>query len=93
MTDSSDLRRTAIQQIDKVGSQLPVRSQHDGRPERRAIKARIPWFAIALLGSTALIAAALAGKLPAWVGVGAVILMVLIVLVRWGWQVLDCELL
>lgn len=72
---------------------MPVRSQHDGRRERRAIKARIPWFAIALLGSAALIVAALAGTLPPLVGIGAVILMVLILLVRWGWEVLDCELL
>jgi hypothetical protein len=70
-----------------------VRSQHDGRQEHRAIKARIPWFAIALLGLGALIAAALAGTLPPLVGIGAAILMVLILLVRWGWLVLDCELL
>ena len=40
-----------------------------------------------------MIAAALVGAVPAWVGIAAAILMVLSLLVRWGWYILDCELL
>jgi hypothetical protein len=53
----------------------------------------MPWFAIVAFGSVATISAALVGTVPAWVGIAAAILMVLTLLVRWGWHVLDCELL
>jgi protein-S-isoprenylcysteine O-methyltransferase Ste14 len=70
-----------------------VHREHAGRGDRRAVNLRIPWFAIALLGSSALSAAALVGALPALAGVIGVVLFVLILLIRWGWHVLDCELL
>jgi hypothetical protein len=40
-----------------------------------------------------MIVAALVGAVPAWVGIAAAILVVFTLLVRWGWHVLDCELL
>ena len=51
------------------------------------------WFAIVAFGSVAMIAAALVGTVPAWIGIVAAILMVFTLLVRWAWYVLDCELL
>ena len=92
VTPSSNSDRTA-KSTGEAGRRILAHPQFDAGPKHAAGNVRIPWFAIVAFGSVVMIVAALVGAVPAWVGIAGAILMVFILLVRWGWHVLDCELL
>ena len=91
VTPSSNSDRTA--KSTQAGRRILAHPQIDTGPKHAAGNVRIPWFAIVALGSVVTIVAALIGAVPVWVGIAAAILMIFILLVRWGWYVLDCEVL